>query len=49
MRYLGRFGLLIATLILAVASVVLMAWLYQPGADPSRIDLISINPSVSTE
>jgi peptidoglycan/LPS O-acetylase OafA/YrhL/CubicO group peptidase (beta-lactamase class C family) len=37
MRYLGRFGLLIATLILAAASVALMAWLYQPGADPSRM------------
>jgi peptidoglycan/LPS O-acetylase OafA/YrhL/CubicO group peptidase (beta-lactamase class C family) len=37
MRYLGRFGLLIATLVLAAASVTLMAWLYQPGADPSRM------------
>jgi peptidoglycan/LPS O-acetylase OafA/YrhL/CubicO group peptidase (beta-lactamase class C family) len=37
MRYLRRFGLLAAILILAAASVVLMAWQYQPGADPSRI------------
>jgi peptidoglycan/LPS O-acetylase OafA/YrhL/CubicO group peptidase (beta-lactamase class C family) len=37
MRYLGRLGMLIATLVLAAASVALMAWLYQPGADPSRM------------
>jgi peptidoglycan/LPS O-acetylase OafA/YrhL/CubicO group peptidase (beta-lactamase class C family) len=37
MRYLGRFGLLIATLSLVAASVALMVWLYQPGADPSRM------------
>jgi peptidoglycan/LPS O-acetylase OafA/YrhL/CubicO group peptidase (beta-lactamase class C family) len=37
MRYLGRMGLLIATFVLAAASVVLMAWLYQPGGDPSRM------------
>jgi len=37
MRYLRRFGLLAATLSLVAASVALMAWLYQPGADPSRI------------
>jgi CubicO group peptidase (beta-lactamase class C family)/peptidoglycan/LPS O-acetylase OafA/YrhL len=37
MRYLRRIGLLLATLSLAVASVALMAWLYEPGGDPSRI------------
>jgi peptidoglycan/LPS O-acetylase OafA/YrhL/CubicO group peptidase (beta-lactamase class C family) len=37
MRALRRFGLLAATLCLAAASVALMAWLYQPGADPSRM------------
>nr|MDQ2998053.1 acyltransferase [Chloroflexota bacterium] len=37
MRYLRRSGLLAATLSLAAASVALMAWLYQPGADPSRM------------
>ncbi len=37
MRYLRRFGLLIALLGTAAASLVLMMTLYQPGADPSRI------------
>lgn len=37
MRYLRRVGLLAALLIGAVASMVWMAMLYQPGADPSRV------------
>jgi peptidoglycan/LPS O-acetylase OafA/YrhL len=37
MRYLRRRGLLVATLAVAAASAALMAWLFQPGADPSRI------------
>jgi peptidoglycan/LPS O-acetylase OafA/YrhL/CubicO group peptidase (beta-lactamase class C family) len=37
MRFLRPRGLLLATLATAAASVALMAWLFQPGADPSRI------------
>ncbi|HEU4325217.1 MAG TPA: serine hydrolase [Roseiflexaceae bacterium] len=37
MRYLRARGLLAATLVAAVGSMVLMALLYQPDADPSRI------------
>ncbi|HWQ13290.1 MAG TPA: acyltransferase, partial [Roseiflexaceae bacterium] len=37
MRYLRRAGLLLATLAGAAASAALMAALYDPGADPSRI------------
>lgn len=37
MRYLRRSGLLLATLGAAAASALLMASLYQPGADPSRL------------
>ena len=37
MRYLRAAGFLLATLATVVGSVALMALLYQPGADPSRI------------
>jgi peptidoglycan/LPS O-acetylase OafA/YrhL len=37
MRYLRRAGLLLATLAAAALSIGLMALLYQPGADPSRL------------
>ena len=37
MRYLRRFGFLAIILVAAVASSVLMAALYQPGSDPSRV------------
>ena len=37
LRYARFFGLLIVTLSVAVASIVLAALLYEPGADPSRI------------
>jgi peptidoglycan/LPS O-acetylase OafA/YrhL len=34
---LGRRGLVAGTLAVALASVLLMAWLYEPGSDPSRV------------
>jgi peptidoglycan/LPS O-acetylase OafA/YrhL/CubicO group peptidase (beta-lactamase class C family) len=37
MRLLGARGLLLAILAVAAASAMQMAWLYHPGADPSRI------------
>jgi peptidoglycan/LPS O-acetylase OafA/YrhL/CubicO group peptidase (beta-lactamase class C family) len=37
MRLLGRARLRIATLVAALSSIALMAWLYRPGLDPSRI------------
>ncbi|MBV9790477.1 MAG: serine hydrolase [Chloroflexi bacterium] len=37
MRLLRKKGFLALTLIAAISSTALMAWLYQPGGDPSRI------------
>jgi peptidoglycan/LPS O-acetylase OafA/YrhL len=37
MRVLRRIGLLIAVLVVALGSTLLMAWLYTPGVDPSRV------------
>lgn len=37
MRLLRKPGFLALTLVAAIGSVALMAWLYQPGGDPSRI------------
>lgn len=37
LRLFGRRGLLAATLLVAAASALLMAQLYDPGADPSRV------------
>lgn len=37
MRVLRRIGLLIAVLVAALGSTLLMIWLYTPGVDPSRV------------